>query len=149
MNRLRIASPSLGRGLAASTLLAIALATTGCGNGLAKLEGEVSVDGQPLRATGDVRGAVMFQPVTAGPSSAGTIDEDGHYVAYTGAQEGLPPGEYLVTLRAVKVIPPKDEYSMPGARRITPSRYANAQESGLTVTVDPGSNEWDIDIASK
>ena len=129
-------------------LLALA-STTGCGNGLAKLEGEVCLDGEPLRAVDEIRGTVMFQPLQSGPSAAATIDEQGRYEAYTGAERGLPPGDYVVTLRAVEIIPAKDEYSMPGAKKITPRRFANSEESGLTVTVSPGSNAFDIDIVSK
>ncbi|WP_197525088.1 hypothetical protein [Botrimarina hoheduenensis] len=123
--------------------------STGCGNGLARLEGQVSLDGEPLRAVDDIRGTVMFQPVGEGAIATAKVDESGRYTVNTGSKHGIMPGDYRVMVKAVRIIPPKDQYSMPSSSMITPAKFAKPDQSNLTVSVEPGSNEYDIAITAK
>ena len=114
---------------------------TGCGNGLAQVSGAVTVDGEPLRGgAGDTRVTVQFQPAGGvGSAAIGLADENGAYTLGTGSKTGIPPGDYLVSCSASRLIPQQG-----GARRITDPKYANAKTSGLTCTVQPGKNEYNM-----
>ncbi len=123
---------------------------TGCGSELAQVSGVITVDGQPLRGgAGDTRVTVEFQPANGiGSAAIGLADENGAYTLGTGAKSGIPPGEYLVTCSASRLIPSPNGLGAAGARRITDPKYANAKTSGLSFTVQPGKNEYNIAIAS-
>jgi hypothetical protein len=130
--------------VAAAALMLLAL--TGCGSGLAEVSGVVTVDGQPLRGGSDVRATVCFQPTTGGGLTAvGLLDENGVYRLSSGSQEGVLPGEYLVTCSATQLVRGPDG-SAAGGRRITNPVYANAKTSGLKFTVEPGSNEFNLTL---
>ncbi len=118
------------------------LLASGCGGGHgASVSGRVTLDGKPLDT-----GTVTFHPEGGGPTAYGGIHSDGSYQVKTGTQQGLPPGEYRVTVLATTE-PPTDGPSVPG-EQITPFRYANPAESGLRFTVARGSNRYDIDLTT-
>jgi len=54
-----------------------------------------TLDGNPLP-----RGTVAFNPQGLGPSAYGRIESNGEYAIHTGREEGLPPGQYLLTVVA-------------------------------------------------
>jgi hypothetical protein len=122
----------------------------GCGNGLAQVLGQVTVDGQPLHGgNGDIRVTVKFQPVSGSGSIAiGIVDENGKYTLGTGSQNGIPPGEYFVTCSASELVRAKGSDAVQGGRQITDPRYSNAKTSGLKFTVQPGKNEFNIPLQS-
>lgn len=135
--------------LRAACLLA-PLLITGCGDAESTLSGTVSKDGEMVRAVDDIRGTVMLQPTEGqGAPATGQIDENGVYEVTTGAAGGLAPGNYAVTVNLVRVIPPQSEGGLPGAERLTPQRYINAKQSGLSVDVEPGANTYDIKLESE
>jgi hypothetical protein len=125
-------------------LLLLSLLCTGCGNGVgASVTGQVLYDGQPLTS-----GAVTFQPVAAGPLAIGDIQPDGEYALRTGDQDGLFPGEYLVTVVATGPMPePTEANPMPLPKLLIPARYGDVNTSGLKYTVSPGVNRIDITLA--
>jgi len=122
----------------------------GCGNGLATVTGQVTLNGQPLRGgNSDTRVTVQFQPVNgAGSTAIGLADENGNYELATGSKDGIPPGEYLVTCTATTLSPPKGGAGAGGSHRLTDPKYANANTSGLKFTVEPGKNKYDIPLVS-
>ena len=125
----------------------VAASLPGCGSSLAKVSGTVTVDGQPLRGGNDVRVTIQFEPASgSGPMGFGHADENGVYTVSTGSKSGLPPGEYFVACSAVQLIPAKDPSMAPGGRRLTDMKYASARTSGLKLTVQPGSNQFDIPL---
>jgi hypothetical protein len=125
-------------------LLAICLSLTGCGNGLAQVSGQVTVDGQPLRGgKGDVRVTIQFRPADGvGPAAVGLADENGHYMLATGAQAGIRPGDYFVSCSQSVLGKPKDPTATPD------SKYANAKTSGLKFTVQQGKNVINLPLQS-
>ncbi len=136
-----------------SSLLCALFATlvvVGCGSGLAQVSGVVTVDGQPLRGgAGDTRVTVEFQPASGvGTTAIGLADENGVYILGTGAKTGIPPGEYVVTCSASRLIPGPSGTGAAGARRITDPKYGNAKTSGLKFSVQPGNNEFNIELQS-
>jgi len=123
----------------------LALLLAGCGSDLASVTGTVTYDGKPLQT-----GTVGFFPVGAGPAGYGSIQPDGSFRIRTGQQAGLPPGEYRITVQATGPIPePTPENLEPVPESIIPERYGNQDQSGLTFTVKPGSNEVPIELQSQ
>jgi hypothetical protein len=125
-------------------LLAICLSLTGCGNGLAQVSGQVTVDGQPLRGgKGDVRVTIQFRPTDGiGAAAVGLADEYGHYMLATGSQAGIRPGDYFVSCSQSVLGKPKSPSETPDPK------YANAGTSGLKFTVEPGKNEINLSLDS-
>ena len=141
---------ALWRLYAILSFTAICVALPGCGNGLAQVSGQVTVDGQPLRGgSGDVRVTVKFQPASGiGPTAIGIADENGNYSLGTGSQTGIPAGEYVVTCSASELVRQKDSQAVIGGRQITDQKYADGRTSGLKFTVQPGNNEFNIPLIS-
>jgi len=124
-------------------LLAVFLA--GCGSDMASVSGTVTYDGKPLDT-----GTVGFFPVGPGPAGYGSIQPDGSFRIRTGQQAGLPPGEYRITVQATGPIPePTPENLEPVPESIIPERYGNPDQSGLTFTVEPGSNQVPIALKTQ
>jgi hypothetical protein len=89
----------------------------------------------------------MFFPASgSGAPAAALADESGNYSLSTGAQSGLAPGSYVVTLAATEVTP--GAAGEPRKRVITPLRYANPKQSDLRAEVEPGRNTFDFDLRS-
>lgn len=123
-------------------------ACSGCSNGLASVSGKVTLDGEPIRGGEDVRATVYFNPDgSGGVAAVGLVDENGEYRLTTGSENGVPPGTYHVTFTASKLIR-NAAGGAPGGKRISPPRYAVASTSGLTYTVEPGNNTYDLVLSS-
>lgn len=127
--------------------VALCLSMAGCGSDLVQVSGFVTQNGKPLRGGESIRATVVFQPVSGtGATAMGIVDENGEYFLSTGSQDGIKPGEYIVTCSASELIPSKDPHGTPGGRRISDPKYASAQTSGLRFTVQPGNNEFNITL---
>lgn len=129
--------------------IVVCLTLSGCGNGLAQVSGQVTLNGQPLQGgSGDTRVTVQFQPAGGvGVTAIGLADETGNYTLATGSQNGIPPGDYYVTCTASQIVP-STTGGAPGGRRITPEKYASARTSGFKFTVEPGRNTFDLPLTS-
>jgi hypothetical protein len=129
------------------SLAAAVTALVGCGGTYdASVEGLVTLDGNALPT-----GSISFVPVNGGPQAYAMVDTSGNYEVYTGREAGLPAGEYAVAIVARK---PSTAMSAgngppPPGEQITPRKYASADTSGLRFTVDPGSNEINIELTSQ
>ncbi len=127
---------------------ASSLAWVGCGGPYdSYVSGVATLDGSPLP-----RGTASFNPARPGPASYGVIRRDGSYSVHTGREEGLPSGEYTVTVVAKEEsidenpdsgLPPK-----PG-KTFTPPWYRSKKTSNLKFTVEPGSNDIDLELTSE
>jgi len=121
---------------------------TGCGGVYdSSVSGVVSLDGSPLP-----RGTVSYNPALPGPASYGLISSDGTYAVSTGREEGLPQGEYTVTVVAkepsAKVAPDSSAPPKPG-KTITPPWYLSKKTSPLKITVESGSNDINLELTSE
>lgn len=132
-------------------LMATALSTfVGCGNGMATVSGQVTLNGEPLAGGNDIRGTVYFFPEGGtGAPAVGLLDEDGRYRIQTGSQRGVQPGAYLVTISASQLIGTRVEGVPPAGRVITPRKYADPSKSGFRVDVASGSNEFDFEMVGE
>jgi hypothetical protein len=130
-------------------LAVLALAISGCGDGMAEVTGKVTLDGEPLASGNGVRATVYFQPESGdGVAAVGILDQNGQYTLSSGSKDGVAPGVYRVTCTASQIIRSKDPNGAPSGRRITDPKYANAQTSGFQFTVEPGRNEFDLALDS-
>jgi hypothetical protein len=125
----------------------LALSVSGCGGAFdATVNGIVTLDGNVVP-----RGGVLFQPQSAGSSAYGIIQPDGSYSLHTGREEGLPPGQYVVTVAANErsgVKETKDGGPPPIGKAITPAWYNSPTSSGLVFEVKPGDNDINLELKS-
>lgn len=136
------------KGFALALAMGVAcLTVTGCGgvydstvSGVVKFENTVVP-----------RGTVTFAPQGPGPTAFGQIHSDGRYQLRTGREEGLPSGQYTVTVVANE--PPASARSADGGpaalgKPITPLWYGDPANSGLSFAVAEGDNEIDLNLTS-
>ena len=134
------------RSLTAATLLAV----MGCGGGgdLAPVSGVVLLDGEPVES-----GTVYFIP-DSGAGSEGELAAGGRFTLTT--QEGRAGailGRHRVAVAAFKeaVWPPNYDQADNGQDSgiLVPARYGTADSSGLEYDVQPGENEFTIELSSR
>ena len=129
-------------------LLGLVVVTAGCGGAYdSTARGIVSLDGKSLP-----RGAVTFHPVSGGPAAYGMIGEDGRYSIQTGRGEGLPAGDYQVSVSANEpsaAAQASNGGPPPPGKAITPAWYRMKETSGLKFTVKRGKNEINLELTSK
>ena len=129
-------------------LLGIVLSCqVGCGNKFgATVQGVVNLDGEPL-PTGRVTFARLGS--TDAPAMS-DISSDGSFSLATNREIGVVPGEYRVAIQSFKPIEglAPGERSFASPEPLVPQRYLSVETSGLTRTVEPGSNRIDLDLTS-
>ncbi len=129
-------------------LLLLLFELSGCGGVYDSfVVGVVTLDRTPIS-----RGTVTFRPSGEGPSAYGQIGQDGAYELRTGREEGIPSGNYIVTVVAYE--PPAVRQTAAGGPPppgppITPAWYRSPNSSGLEFTVAGGSNEINLELTSQ
>ena len=126
-----------------ATILVLGCAfLTGCSSNV-KLKGQVtfSDDGSPLTC-----GTVLFDNGTI--VARGPVESDGSYtVGVDKAGDGIPPGTYRVSIvDAAEEIPGDSEYVAPSYKKLIDQKYFLADTSGLEVTVDSSTEDYDIKV---
>lgn len=134
----------------AGLLTVVMLALPGCGHkaadevaGLVRVSGLVTYEGEPLKS-----GVVTFVPTSPdGEPASGNIDEDGRYVAMTGAAaEGIRPGDYKIRVESWASPPSMGEGgAVDAGTSAIPPKFSNADQSGLTSTIVEG-EEQTVDL---
>jgi hypothetical protein len=102
-----------------------ALALSGCDQGpkLVPIEGQVTLDGQPL-----TYGYVRVIP-TQGRTAFGDLDDQGRFRLMTDELEGCPVGIHKVEVGSTKAL------SETRQRRYAPEKYQSGITSDLTIDV--------------
>lgn len=115
----------------------------GCGgNGLATVEGKVSLDGKAIEG-----GSVTLHPVGPGPLSYSSIASDGSYQIRTASRQGVLPGKYVATV-SWRSRPPSPGMTLRQLQALekVPIRYCTEETSDLHMEVKPGSNSLDLQL---
>ncbi len=112
----------------------------------AKVSGKIFWNDELLTLEDSHRGKVVFRPVSGGANCTGAIDTEGNYTVGTGGRDAIAPGDYLISLSVVEVVPAEDPDQLPEGMPITPKMYASPLTSGLTLMVKSGENVHDIRI---
>ena len=139
--------------LTASLFASLSVGFLGCGydNPLGRIpvSGEVLVDGEPL-----ARGFVNFVPADGQTQTrTGAVITEGRYTLPL--EKGLPPGKYVVQIRAVGEGLASDSDAPPGTQRAgwpmrqpIPPKYNDRSELTREVAAD-GPCAFDFDIKTK
>ncbi|MBM4010261.1 MAG: carboxypeptidase regulatory-like domain-containing protein [Planctomycetes bacterium] len=122
----------------------LSVCQAGCSKHSASVSGNVTLDGKPLAT-----GVVNFTPAATGASAYANIGADGRYALQTGAEAGLEPGAYKVTVAANATA---DQAAAMGIKvgrdgimpLLTPPRYADVSTTPLVVDVKAGRQEIDL-----
>lgn len=130
-------------GITAVALLMTAFA--GCGGAYdSTVSGTVTLDGNPVP-----RGTVAYHPANGGPAAYALIEDDGTYTVRTGRENGLPSGQYQVTVISNEPsVETKDGRPPSPGKPITPAWYKTKETSGLSFNVESGSNTLDLPLTS-
>ena len=136
-------------------ILTVVVAATwiasGCGSSLpATVEGVVTLDNQPFPNDGEVTGNVMFYPVGGGAAAFGDVTSGGKYKVTTGGTTGLQPGDYVVTVRIIRIAPPPPGgyEAAPPQQLLSPAKYSDRSQSDLRASVHEGKNTIDLQLLS-
>ena len=119
------------------------LILSGCGNKNQSLSGKVtfSDDDSPVPA-----GAIYFTDGTH--LSQGSITDGTYVVGTKGKADGLPPGTYKVYFGGVNkresYVDAESGTHMTKTTHLIASKYASADTSGLTFTVDGKTKTFDV-----
>jgi hypothetical protein len=147
--RLTFSDRGRGWGLVAALLL---LATVGCGRKTGSISGKVSYNGKPLPS-----GSVAIYGEAGGVASS-QIEGDG---SYTIQRAPLGPAKLTVVTPRPHAQPRRSGRDRapskgPGGEQraaapepkpvAIPEKYQDPQQSGLTYTVKPGDQTFDIDL---
>lgn len=127
------------------------LAGAGCGSGNAQgrkaIAGTVRLDGAPLAS-----GSIEFAPVAAGGVQTGALIEGGKFSIPR--EQGLPVGEYRVSIVDSPQAPPLPPGHMPGdplppaPKPRIPAAWNTKSQHKVTVP-ESGPSTFDFDISSK
>lgn len=132
------------RALVIATLLFVCL---GCSN-LVPVQGEVTLDGQPLAGA-----KVMFMPQAGGRPLEGTTDTAGKFRLTTNQpNDGAAAGEYVVTVTARTIKYEAQAGTEHGfvekAIWQAPERYSQPSQSGLKATVSAAKPQVKLELQS-
>jgi hypothetical protein len=129
--------PAVGLGLFTALL-----ALSGCdSNSLAEVKGTVKYDGKLID-----KGSISFYPVNKEIGTAGGEIKDGQYFVK------VPVGPQKVTISWPKVVGKKKVYDTPDSPerllydQAIPAKYADMNNTELTLDVKPGLNQKDWDL---
>ena len=129
-----------------SLIISFAVTTMGCGPSgppLGKVQGKVTLDGQPLEGAN-----VEFIP-TSGRPSVGVTDANGdYYLQFTNDMAGALLGTHKVSITTARAGTDSEGVgpSVEARKELLPPNYhANTQ---LTAEVASGNNTFDFDLLS-
>ena len=119
-------------------LCLVVILLNGCDGDKKQLSGKVTFsDGKPV-----TYGKVVFSNSTF--LATGNIQKDGSYrMGSTGEKDGVPPGEYMVSVTGVSRADPNNSMVY---LSLCDEKYNNAQSSGLKCTIPAPGNKFDITL---
>lgn len=141
-------------------LATLPLLFTGCGSGKTSgVTGTVTLDGQPVAKAG-----VAFRPQDGGRMSTGETDDQGRFtLTCYERNDGAIPGPHDVTVTKCEETGGADvpegtdsldaafmasKAKAPKIKWHVPEKYSDKSTSGLTFTVEKGTNTANFDLSS-
>lgn len=130
-------------------MIPVLLLPLGCNRGPERVpvRGKVTLDGGPWPAAG----TIYFAPIEPAPGfprrgGEAPFGADGRFeVTTVSPGDGLMPGKYGVAVECWKTPPTHDDQGEhPGTSHV-PEKYQSAAQSGLQLTVDPGSKPIEVE----
>lgn len=120
--------------LSGAALFVCLVVLSGCGRGVqfGEVTGSVKFKGKPLP------NAVVFFMPQSGPAAAGATHEDGTFKMVT-----KRPGDGVLLGPCKVAITPFDPINSPLP---IPTKYTDAETSGLTANVEEGENVFDFEL---
>lgn len=126
-------------------LLCLAILLSGCGKEKPNpVSGVVTFQGKPVAA-----GTIRFSNPTTAVDIVASLKSDGAYEVVMANGKGLPEGTYQVAIlppRAEMPLGPMRPMPKPQSHPNIPEKHRDPSTSGLTFTVKPGSNRFDVDM---
>ena len=124
----------------ATVILCLLVAGCGSDDGLAKVKGVVTLNGQPLEGA-----TVEFQPTADGTApSAAKTDAKGRYeLMYTFDKRGAVAGEHTVSIRTAETCFSEQGTELEQEERV-PAKYNDRTE--LKRNVEPGRNRFNFEL---
>ena len=110
---------------------------------LATVRGTVTFNGEPVD-----HGQVVFSPTgeAGGPPAIGEINSDGAFRMKTAEFDGAAVGRHKVTVHSRRPLRPEEEKSLIVPELLIPDRYASEIDTPLSFQVEPGDNQFDIEL---
>lgn len=136
----------VGIGVSLCLVLTVLVTGLGCNRSsdgpIGQISGTVTYEGRPVS-----EGMVCFSSGANGVFINVPLQEDGTYVVIRAKGQGLPVGNYLVTV----IPPPPDGPMVPGKvpqkYPNIPQKYRNPKTSGLSFAVEEKDNRFDIQMS--
>jgi hypothetical protein len=148
-------------------ILVVAVGLSGCGGGLASVEGVVTLDGQPVEGA-----SVSFAPQDdTGKPASGATDAQGRFKLSTAGKPGAENGTYKVVVTKVdttagtatlkpgdpeytkmmaKGLPKPGPASSPtGPKSLLPAIYGSTDTTPLKQKIPPDSSPIKLELKSK
>lgn len=127
-------------------LLVLPLLLAGCGSDDPPV---YPVTGRVVFRTGPpvTGGVIEFRPDKGGPAARGKIEADGRFTLTTGTRPGAVAGVHKVTLVQLTTDGATARHAATGhGKAVVHPKYAAADKSGLTRTVEPADNQFQIEV---
>lgn len=140
--------------VAVTGLVVLSTVATGCNRSepLGRVYGQVTFQGEPVTA-----GLLVFSNHQKGVHMTAELGSDGSYELQTAGGFGLPLGTYKVAVNTP--IPEPPVYGAPNSIPANkpransyvniPEKYQDFETSGLSITVEKGDNQFDIEMNSE
>lgn len=137
---------NITRNMTLLIVIVVCSSTVGCGSQYdSQVYGTVTLDGIPLE-----RGVIAYYPKKEGPTAHGVISTDGEYSVMTGRENGIPPGEYDVTVVSNEKPNTSQDNGPPSpGMKLTPEHLSDRKTTDLHYTVEPGNNQIDLSLTSQ
>lgn len=132
-----------------AVLAGMIVGAVGCGRNapaIYSISGKVTFQGKPVEA-----GMIRFSNPALGVDIMAHLQSGGCYSVKTAKGDGLPEGTYRVAIEPPRIDAPVGAMVPPQQPECLdiPTKYRNISTSGLTLTVQPRSNAFDVDMARK
>lgn len=134
----RIFSLSL---LMAALCCTLSSCSRGTSVSISPVTGYVALDGKPL-----ANAVIFFEDRKLGFGAMAIVAEDGSYTLRSQYGDGIPPGDYAVSISPG---PTRDQFDRSIVSNVTvPEKFHQSNTSNLSASVKKGKNKFDFNLDS-